>query len=200
LLLNFQGNKEFMSMDGLGYNHESRLTLPVLDSIHNNLKPYAPLMHWLRQMDKKAFTDLSKVYINSLQKRYDSVTNQFFEEAKNRLNIGTLKRGKGSSQDLSSSGLTPKEGQNSPVTQRLLAQEREQWKATDDASDREKFDELLERALAQLEPMFLAEQKFCMVFFQLDLVSPTRSVRKFLEILIFICTDMDHILLFFELF
>jgi len=129
-------------------------------------------------MDRKAFNDLSKVYINSLQKRYDSVIRQFFEEAKSRLNAGTLRRGKGSNQDVSSSGLTPREGQNSPVTQRLLAQEREQWKATDETNDREKFDELLERALTQLEPMFLAEQKFCMLFFQLDIVSLSRSVSS----------------------
>jgi len=83
---------------------------------------------------------------------------------------------------VSASGLSPRDaGQNSPVTQRLLAQEREQWKATDDANDREKFDELLERALAQLEPMFLAEQKFCMLFFQLDVLSPTRSVYKTIQ-------------------
>ncbi|XP_065352705.1 exocyst complex component 1 isoform X1 [Cloeon dipterum] len=168
-----EGNKEFLSMEG--YHHESRLTLPTLDTVHNNLKPYAPLMHWLRQMDRKAFTDLSKVYISSLQKRYEAVIRQFFEEARNRLNAGSLRRGKGSSQDISSSGLTPREGQNSPVTQRLLAQEREQWKAADETTDREKFDELLERALTQLEPMFLAEQKFCTAFFQLDMVSPTRS-------------------------
>ena len=165
-------------MDGMSFQHDSRLSLPILDSVHNTLKPYAPLMHWLRQMDRKAFNDLSKVYINSLQKRYDSVIRQFFEEAKSRLNAGTLRRGKGSNQDVSSSGLTPREGQNSPVTQRLLAQEREQWKATDETNDREKFDELLERALTQLEPMFLAEQKFCMLFFQLDIVSLSRSVSS----------------------
>jgi len=96
--MHFQGNKDLMSMDGMGLHHESRLSLPMLDSIHANLKPYAPLMHWLRQMDRKAFTDLSKVYINSLQKRYESVIRQFFVEARSRLSAGSLHRGKGSSQ------------------------------------------------------------------------------------------------------
>lgn len=87
--------------------------------------------------------------------------------------------GKGSSQDVSSSGLTPSGGQASPAAPRLLAQEREQWKAADqgESAERRRFDELLERALAQLEPMCLAEQKFCVSFFQLDVISPTNKVR-----------------------
>ena len=59
----------------------------------------------------------------------------------------------------------------------LLGVERDQW-GTDAASaaERRRFDEVLERVLAQLEPVCLAEQNFCIAFFQLDVLSPTTKV------------------------
>lgn len=40
-------------------------------------------------------------------------------------------------------------------------------------ADREKFDATLEKVLAELEPVALEEQMFCINFFQLDVLSPT---------------------------
>lgn len=63
----------------------------------------------------------------------------------------------------------------------LLGSDRETW-AGDGSSashsgsggvtDRRRFDEVLERALAALEPVCLSEQKFCVRFFHLDVATP----------------------------
>jgi hypothetical protein len=65
-----------------------------MDSIHADLRPYTPLMHWLRLMDRKSFISLAEVYTGSLNKPYNSVIRQFFEEARSRLASGSLRRGK----------------------------------------------------------------------------------------------------------
>lgn len=58
--------------------------------------------------------------------------------------------------------------------------ERDQWCVDVDADERQRFDEVLERALAELEPVCLAEQNFCVSFFQLDVLSPTTKVCAFI--------------------
>ncbi|RZF37975.1 hypothetical protein LSTR_LSTR005475 [Laodelphax striatellus] len=56
----------------------------------------------------------------------------------------------------------------------LLGVDREQWVTdSDPAAERVRFDQMLERVLAQLEPVCLSEQNFCVAFFQLDVLSPT---------------------------
>ena len=47
------------------------------------------------------------------------------------------------------------------------------WANNVESSDREKFDATLEKVLAELEPVALQEQMFCINFFQLDVLSPT---------------------------
>lgn len=54
-----------------------------------------------------------------------------------------------------------------------LGVNREQWGPGVDAADRERFDAVLEKVLAELEPIALQEQKFCINFFQMDVISPT---------------------------
>ncbi|XP_046671400.1 exocyst complex component 1-like [Homalodisca vitripennis] len=51
--------------------------------------------------------------------------------------------------------------------------ERDQWGVECDPSERLRFDHILEKVLAQLEPVCLSEQNFCVSFFQLDVLSPT---------------------------
>jgi hypothetical protein len=69
----------------------------------------------------------------------------------------------------------------SPQPSGLLGVERDQWCVDVDAAERQRFDEVLERALAELEPVCLAEQNFCVSFFQLDVLSPTTKVRYFYD-------------------
>lgn len=62
------------------------------------------------------------------------------------------------------------------VSSGLLGVERDQWDIEIDQAERQRFDEVLEKVLSQLEPVCLAEQNFCVSFFQLDVLSPTTKV------------------------
>jgi hypothetical protein len=93
-----------------------------------------------------------------------------------------LGKGSGSNQDIT--GKLKQQAQNfggpakSPQPSGLLGVERDQWCVDVDAAERQRFDEVLERALAELEPVCLAEQNFCVSFFQLDVLSPTTKVSS----------------------
>lgn len=50
---------------------------------------------------------------------------------------------------------------------------RDQWGPGVETADRMRFDALLEKVLAELEPIALQEQLFCINFFQMDVISPT---------------------------
>jgi len=97
--------------------------------------------------------------------------------------IPALGKGSGSNQDIT--GKLKQQAQNfggpakSPLPSGLLGVERDQWCVDVDAAERQRFDEVLERALAELEPVCLAEQNFCVSFFQLDVLSPTTKVFLF---------------------
>lgn len=65
-----------------------------------------------------------------------------------------------------------------------LGVNRELWGAGVDKSERERFDALLEKVLAELEPIALQEQMFCINFFQMDVISPTsKNTQTTLEVL-----------------
>lgn len=55
----------------------------------------------------------------------------------------------------------------------LLGVDREQWSSNVDSYERQKYDTVLESVLAELEPVCLSEQQFCVSFFQLDIISPS---------------------------
>lgn len=57
----------------------------------------------------------------------------------------------------------------------LLGVEREHWPGSD-PTERSRFNQIFEKVLSQLEPVCLSEQKFCIHFFQLDILSPTTRV------------------------
>lgn len=59
-----------------------------------------------------------------------------------------------------------------------LGVNREQWTQGIEPSDREYFDSVLEQVLAELEPVALHEQQFCINFFQMDIKSPTTKLNS----------------------
>lgn len=54
--------------------------------------------------------------------------------------------------------------------------DKEFWAQESDAQERQRFDQVLEAVLSELEPICLSEQNFCVSFFQLDVLSPTTKV------------------------
>lgn len=126
-------------------------------------------MHWTKIMDRKAYDGLTKVYTTSMGKVYDREMRHFFEQA--RQMISTNK-------DEMSASMTGK-FKTQPTTKQvaqpygLLGINRELWSNGVEANERQKFDLILEKVLAELEPVALSEQMFCIGFFQLDVLSPT---------------------------
>lgn len=120
-------------------------------------------------MDRKAYDGLTKVYTTSMGKVYDREMKHFFEQA--RQMISTNK-------DEMSTSMTGKfktQPAAKQVTQPygLLGINRELWSNGVESNERQKFDSILEKVLAELEPVALSEQMFCIGFFQLDVLSPT---------------------------
>lgn len=72
-----------------------------------------------------------------------------------------------------SSSSTSKKAAITSVPHGTLGVNKDQWGPGVDAADRERFDAVLEKVLAELEPIALQEQKFCIHFFQMDVISPT---------------------------
>lgn len=152
------------------------LTLPNHNNIHKELSAYSELMHWTKAMDREAYQKLRKIYTDSIGKLYERDLKLFFEQALQRVLTGAS-RGSGGSEEAMKSG-----GKNAnkkdAVTGALLGIDRDQWPNDTNSVDRMRYDSTLERVLVQLEPVCLNEQKFCVSFFQLDVISPTGRVSR----------------------
>lgn len=157
------------------------LTLPNHNNIHKELSAFSELMHWTKAMDREAYQKLRKIYTDSIGKLYERDLKVFFEQALQRVLTGAS-RGSGGSEEAMKSGgknANKKEG----ATGALLGIDRDQWPNDTNSVDRLRYDSTLERVLAQLEPVCLNEQKFCVSFFQLDVISPTgRNTQTTLDV------------------
>lgn len=114
-------------------------------------------------MDRKAYIALRKVYTDSIGKLYDRDLKYFFEQALHLVLGDELARTK--AQNVKQTNTTA-----------LLGLDKDQWPVEADINDRQRYEATLERVLAQLEPVCLNEQQFCVSFFQLDVVSPSAKV------------------------
>ncbi|XP_044592959.1 exocyst complex component 1 [Cotesia glomerata] len=147
----------------------SDLVLPTHSSLHRELEPYTELMQLLRALDNKTFSQLIKVYTNTMSKLYQRDLKIFFEEAKTCLinSRPSLSSSKQSGQKKDDDLFTP-----APIC--LLS--NEVWTSQNDGVI---LDSILNRVLSQLQPISLAEQAFCVTFFQLDSVlSPSKPENE----------------------
>lgn len=96
----------------------------------------------------------------------------YFSIFKAKLQISVKLRNSREDLDTSTSS-TSKKGAVSSVPHGTLGVNRDQWGPGVDLADRERFDTVLEKVLAELEPIALQEQKFCINFFQMDVLSPS---------------------------
>ncbi|XP_050053093.1 exocyst complex component 1 isoform X2 [Aphis gossypii] len=143
-------------------NSNNELTIMKHTSLHRELAAYTELMHWCKAMDRKSFMALNKVYTSSLSKLYERDIKLFLEDAKLRINAGHLSNSK---EDIRKS--------TGPPSDWLLGVDKEFWAQESDTQERQRFDQVLEAVLSELEPICLSEQNFCVSFFQLDILSPT---------------------------
>ncbi|XP_016986058.1 exocyst complex component 1 [Drosophila rhopaloa] len=146
----------------------TELTLPNHSNVHRELTPYTELMHWTKAMDRKTYDGLMRVYTASLSKIYDRDVKNFFNLAK----IQVAEKLRNSREDLDMSTSSRKSAVTT-IPYGTLGINRDQWGPGVESADRIRFDALLEKVLAELEPIALQEQLFCINFFQMDVISPT---------------------------
>ncbi|XP_017026432.1 exocyst complex component 1 [Drosophila kikkawai] len=144
------------------------LTLPNHSNVHRELTPYTELMHWTKAMDRKTYDGLMRVYTASLSKIYDRDVRNFFNLAK--MQVSEKLRSSREDLDMSTSS---RKSAVSTIPYGTLGINRDQWGPGVESADRIRFDALLEKVLAELEPIALQEQLFCINFFQMDVISPT---------------------------
>ncbi|XP_053956638.1 exocyst complex component 1 isoform X2 [Anastrepha ludens] len=157
----------------------TELVLPNHLAVHRELTPYTELMHWTKAMDRKTYDGLTRVYTTSLSKIYERDIRNFFTLAK--LQISEKLRTSGEDLDTSTSS---KKSAVSAAPYGTLGVNRDQWGPGVENVDRERFDSVLEKVLAELEPVALQEQMFCINFFQMDVISPTsKNTQTTLDVL-----------------
>ncbi|XP_041780962.1 exocyst complex component 1 [Anopheles merus] len=171
-------NNLFIHLGNLGDSQTpftNELSLPKHHNVHKELCTFMELMHWMKTMDRKAYDALIKVYTASLSKVYDRDIQIFFENAKQAL---TLKQFS-SREDINNSSISnkiklgPQSNKQPAQPYGILGTSKEMWSPGAEAIERQRFDSILEKVLAELEPVALSEQHFCIAFFQLDVISPT---------------------------
>lgn len=148
------------------------ITLTSHTTIHNELAAYGELMHLIKAMEPNTYGPLTRVYTTSMSKVYEREIHHFFEQA--RRQIGHASRDEMNT-SMSNKFKTPVAGKQVTQPYGLLGINREQWSVGLDRAERAKYDMLLERVLAALEPVALSEQKFCIAFFNLTEETPTQS-------------------------
>lgn len=160
----------------------SDLTLPKHTNVHKELVAYTDLMHWAKGMDRKTYDGLTKVYTTSLSKVYEREIRHFFEQARSMTSNQLADLDMTTS--MTSKFKSPQSAKQVAQPYGILGVNREQWSSGLDPTERQRFDTILEKVLAELEPVALSEQHFCIKFFQLDVLSPTtRNTQTTLDAL-----------------
>lgn len=148
------------------------LVLTKHSNVHKELNAYCDLMHWIKAMDRKTYDGLSKVYTASMSKVYEREIRHFFEMARASIVQQFTDFGE---MNTSMTGKFKSPQSTKQVSQPwgILGVNKELWSNGIDANERQRFDSILEKVLAELEPVALSEQNFCVRFFELDVLSPT---------------------------
>lgn len=150
------------------------LVLMKHGAVHKELSAYNELMHWVKSMDRRTYDGLTKVYTESMSKVYERELKNFFDLAKATISPQLLNEGDMNT-SISSKFKSPQSAKQSVPTYGMLGINKEQWTSGLDTSERQRFDTIMEKVLTELEPVALSEQHFCIRFFQMDVLSPTRK-------------------------
>lgn len=161
----------------------NELSLIHHTNVHKELAAYGELMHWTKAMDRKSYDGLAKVYTSSMSKVYEREIRHFFEQAKSLISNQLLDADMNTS--MSSKFKSPQSAKQVAQPYGILGVNKELWSNGLDSMERHRFDGILEKVLAELEPVALSEQHFCVEFFQLNVISPvSRNTQTTLDALI----------------
>lgn len=159
--------------------YSQELKLPQHTKCHRELMPYADLMNWLKAVEHDSYLKLRKVYTTSLNKLYDREVKEFMESVKQSITISRADTKRGSTL-MGTPHQGAKAGHGSSVTslnKSTDSRNRSSSQGMGDADEtksldgenagRTKFDQMFEHILSELGPWCLAEQDFCVKFFNL---------------------------------
>eukprot|EP00095_Tigriopus_kingsejongensis_P011050 snap_masked-scaffold23_size669530-processed-gene-1.4 protein:Tk11050 transcript:snap_masked-scaffold23_size669530-processed-gene-1.4-mRNA-1 annotation:"exocyst complex component 1" len=142
--------------------HGGQLKLTRRKHIHKELMKYSELVHWIKPMDPKGFADLQSSYRQNLCKLYDKDIRKFFELARYRISGGKQPAVvAGSSTDLSGK----KSGKPGGG---LIGTDADSINSELSLSERERFDDVMETVLIEVEDICMDEQYFSINFFKMD--------------------------------
>ena len=155
------------------------LTLPSHSPIHTTLRPYGPLVKWLKTNDSEIFTLLIKNYKSFVRNQYDRELNLFFELAKERLSGGRYITGNNTppqNTDYRRKTLpisdNIRRGSSSMGATLAVSPDYAETSSTRSSeislSEWEEFDTCIERMLSTVDPICFTEQQFCIEFFDFE--------------------------------
>jgi hypothetical protein len=151
-----------------------QLKLKRRKNIHKELMKYAELVHWMKSMDPKSFAVLQTLYRENLCKLYEKDIQQFFEMARYRISGGRAAQPvAGSSTDLAGA----KKGIRASHSG-LLGADNDSINSDLSLSERERFDDIMETVLIELEDICMDEQFFSSNFFQMEQIDVNNPDQK----------------------
>ncbi|RWS28525.1 exocyst complex component 1-like protein, partial [Leptotrombidium deliense] len=155
------------------------LALPSHEVIHNGLTTYCSLIKWLKMNNENTFFAIQNLYSVKMKPIYESEIINYFELVREKLSGGKLTIGSSDSFDGKRRTL---ERMRSSSFQGIGNENIDSIssKSSDiSMSEWEEFDSCIERMLSTIDPVCLAEQKFCINFFDIEMApSEIEKIRS----------------------
>ncbi|ESO07376.1 hypothetical protein HELRODRAFT_76461 [Helobdella robusta] len=158
------------SSSSSSHPQQSELKLPTHTSCYKELLPYCELMNWLKIVDVEIFNKLKSVYTTNLSKLFGQQVKDFMNSAKQQLTYkrNNLSANPGSatlSRKLMSANQT---SSNSSINKSEGVDRNNAKNSEVNREGEDVFDQIYEQVLTELEVWCVAEQDFCVKFFNLD--------------------------------
>ena len=166
------------------------LVLPNHSLFYSTLLPYTPLIKWLQSSAKATYDQIGQQYVLVMKEQYGRELRQFFDFVRDKLAGGrqgsTISSGEtnlsGDSRRRGGGGLDPNRHRSSsvPGTGGEYFDTISSKSSEISLSEWEEFDSWIDKMLSAIDPVCLAEQQFCVEFFNISLNSmpPSSAARR----------------------
>ncbi|KAI1278056.1 Exocyst complex component 1 [Halotydeus destructor] len=155
--------------------------LPNHSLFYSTLLLYTPLVKWLKTSHRTAYENVLSQYMTEMKRQYGKELRQFFEVVRDKLSGGrqgsTISSG---DTNLSAGRLTARSRSSSvPGTSEHTFDTVSSKSSEISLSEWEEFDSWIDKMLSAIDPVCLAEQQFCLEFFDLGasggVIQPRRT-------------------------
>lgn len=168
--------------DNLFSNINTRdLTLPSHQVIYSILLPFSPLIKWTKNNSRSIYAKTIEGYIERVRPIYETEIHIYFEAVKDKLSGGRNTLSSNDSSDRQRRNMFSvvgmdgsKYGYASPTTADMADSISRSSELS--FSEWEEFDSCVEKMLSAIEPYCLAEQQFCIDYFDIEGLSVAYSI------------------------